>query len=644
MGWGWASRTLRHAAQFWLAAGLLCTLTIEANAAGLSAAQPNNIVPDGRTKTQITTSGSTSTITTGTVSGSNAVNSFSTFTVGQGNTVNLIVPSTATTLINLVRNAPVAINGVLNSYKNGKIGGNVYFADPFGFVVGKTGAINTGSLSVSTPTSAFLDSVIGPNGAVNDAAVGNLLSGNIPISGNGVVSIEGSVNAQEAVRILAQQVSVEGQVDASHAAQAQQLLFSASVNGQGLQKGAGIVSKGGVIEIVAAGDVSLNGSLAANDSNNSQSGAVQVLAQHNINIESNAALSASARNANNKGGNVRVYAGNDLTVSSGAQLLAKASGTGNGGAIEASATGTATIKGGLFDASSPAGRPGSVLFDPTDLDYAQSVYTNGADFTATADNSITVESGAEINTRNVVDSGTPTAAQADSGPSIGDSGNITLSAPAITIKGSLRADADPDFASGTITLNVGSITIDGQTQPGIDTHGASLAINATGAIALNGTGYINTQQILLGTSTSDSGSVTLSGGSLSIGGQGINASALNSVGSTFSDGPITLSSGAALDILAAIRGGAITINAPSGTVSVTAGIDTNGQTATIAANNINIEQGAYINTRQTGSGNTNDVSNVSSDDAGNIILNAPTITLAGSLNAFAINSGGSTFK
>ena len=82
-----------------------------------------------------------------------------------GQTVNLYTPNGAQNLINVVRDAPAYVNGTLNSYANGKIGGNVYFADPYGFVVGKSGTVNVGSLNVSTPSKGFTDSIIGPNGA-----------------------------------------------------------------------------------------------------------------------------------------------------------------------------------------------------------------------------------------------------------------------------------------------------------------------------------------------------------------------------------------------------------------------------------------------------------------------------------------------
>ncbi len=104
------------------------------------AQQANVIVPDGRTATTVTTNGSVSTVTTATISGPNAFNSFSQFQIGAGNTGNLILPNGTSNLINLINgNNPAVINGVLNSYKNGEIGGNVYFAAPGGFIVGRSG-------------------------------------------------------------------------------------------------------------------------------------------------------------------------------------------------------------------------------------------------------------------------------------------------------------------------------------------------------------------------------------------------------------------------------------------------------------------------------------------------------------------------
>jgi len=56
---------------------------------GLQAAE---ITPDGRTATSVSVNGNVSDVTTGTVSGVNAYNSFSRFNVDQPDVVNLYLP------------------------------------------------------------------------------------------------------------------------------------------------------------------------------------------------------------------------------------------------------------------------------------------------------------------------------------------------------------------------------------------------------------------------------------------------------------------------------------------------------------------------------------------------------------------------
>src|SRR5690606_25703254 len=114
-----------------------------------------NIKPDGRTQTSVSSSGGATNVTNSTTSGSNASNSFSAMGVGGGQVVNLHVPGQSANLINLV-SSRVSIDGVLNSIKNNKVGGNVFFASPQGFVVGTHGVLNVGSLTVATPTAAFI--------------------------------------------------------------------------------------------------------------------------------------------------------------------------------------------------------------------------------------------------------------------------------------------------------------------------------------------------------------------------------------------------------------------------------------------------------------------------------------------------------
>ena len=151
---------------FFLGLELLC-------APALALAQA--IKPDGRTATTVTTVGAVTKVTTATVSNANAFNSFQTFGVAAGTTANLYVPNGATNLINIVRDQRTDIYGVLNAIKNGQIGGNVWFANPNGFLVGASGVVNVGSLTVTTPTPAFVDGFFSSPGTPNQASVTQLL-------------------------------------------------------------------------------------------------------------------------------------------------------------------------------------------------------------------------------------------------------------------------------------------------------------------------------------------------------------------------------------------------------------------------------------------------------------------------------------
>ena len=104
----------------------------------------NLITPDGRTQTSVSVNGATTTITTQTVSGGAGYNSFSRFEQAAGTTVNMHLPQNTGALVNIVRDGPVVVNGILNSYRNGQIGGHIYFSDSGGFTVGPSGVINTG--------------------------------------------------------------------------------------------------------------------------------------------------------------------------------------------------------------------------------------------------------------------------------------------------------------------------------------------------------------------------------------------------------------------------------------------------------------------------------------------------------------------
>lgn len=531
------------------------------------------IVPDGRTATTVTTSGAVSTVTTGTVSGPNAFNSFSQFQVGRGATGNLVLPQGTSNLVNLINgNDPAVINGVVNSYKNGQIGGNVYFASPNGFVVGSSGVVNVGSLNVSTPTREFVDGVIGRNGQINQGAVDNLLAGTVPLSPEGNIRIRGRVNAVDAVRLTGQNVSV-GPRDAAnrdHAA-----AFASTVNSKGLQSASKIVVRNGSIQIVAGNDVRINGRLHA------KGGSVHIDAHRNVAIGNKANISVSSRNGNGgtiavnagqdirvagygvlsaksiKGdaGTVRVIAGRNLNVDPGATFNAS-SAQGNGGLVELSGYGRVNIPSGVkVNVGAPNGSAGYFLIDPPDISIS-SIATGAAGS----------YSNAEV--KGWVDA-------------LGSNGTLLLC-----------AGSSSGNCNGTFTLASDGV-IDGRRTGG---GGVSVAINA-GTINISGTidarlyaGALRNDLLSAsGTlSTGNSGSVTLTAPTISIGSTGkIFADVNNATGAgatSYAGGAITLAA-TARDLQAQLPSNAATSISIEGTLAgQTISAIANSQASTVFSN------------------------------------------------------------
>ena len=160
-------------------------------------------------------------IISGTTKNGTDFNSFKDFVLADGETVNFLLSSTAKNVVNLVWNSRdgTIIDGTINSYlSNGNIGGNVFFADPHGIVVGATGKLNVGSLSLSAPSRAFMNSLLDGSGALDleGDAMKDLLLGKevLAKSDNGdcVICVSGMINANNAVRIRATAIDVDGSI------------------------------------------------------------------------------------------------------------------------------------------------------------------------------------------------------------------------------------------------------------------------------------------------------------------------------------------------------------------------------------------------------------------------------------------------
>lgn len=116
---------------------LLLTFAINQSALSILAADISLGGPL-KTNTNVNTLGNITDISTNTSvnGGKTGINSFGRFNVNNGDIVNLNLINNQNKLVNLIFDDSASqINGVVNSYMNGSIGGNVLFANPNGFVV-----------------------------------------------------------------------------------------------------------------------------------------------------------------------------------------------------------------------------------------------------------------------------------------------------------------------------------------------------------------------------------------------------------------------------------------------------------------------------------------------------------------------------
>ncbi|TVP87537.1 MAG: leukotoxin LktA family filamentous adhesin, partial [Pseudomonadaceae bacterium] len=301
----------------------------------------NTIERDGSTDTNITTDGNLTDIHTSTQRGRAGFNSFHHFQVSEGNVVNLHLPGAATHLVNLVHDSRTVINGTLNSVKNGNVGGHVIFADPHGFVVGSSGVVNVGSLTVSTPNSSEMArlrdlaqndaaSVEEANALIDDLLAGQLTQAPLAADGSNAIVIQGLVNTNGSINLHGASVLLEASARLNAGTDTARDLFVSTVNTHGLSIGTAAAREDGGIRIVAGDDVEIAGELAALMADDSGA-RIQVAAGKSVTIEGDAKLLAEGTN-NADGGDVTLEAP-ALTLADNARISVRAEGAGTSGDI-----------------------------------------------------------------------------------------------------------------------------------------------------------------------------------------------------------------------------------------------------------------------------------------------------------------------
>ena len=435
------------------------------------------IVTDGRTNTVIDVNGTISNVSTSTVHGVNAFNSFDRFNVYEGNTVNLIVPNSAANLINLINRETSHIDGILNSLKNGQIGGNVYLLNPQGVVFGKNSSVNVGSLNVYTPTKEQMDKYFDLNGNINDVEIGKLTNGEVALTETGLITVDGKINALKDVTLAAGNISINGDVLSGAAFQNTKINFSDVVNVNGYNvNNMSMVAENGEIVIKSVNNIEVSGKVVNDGSNNRNAGNIDIDAGNNITINENSIISAKGLGENSNGGNINILAQNDTTFKKNALIDVKGGIlSGDAGFIELSAKKNVNLNGGIFEAFAANGKTGTILIDPENLYITANNFSNGANILLEADKLIDVADGIILSTRQLAD----LASDHETANSTGNSGSLTIKSPEIIVNNNakLLSFANNGFTSGDINLtaeDTANTLVDRNANTNIEIHNAIL--------------------------------------------------------------------------------------------------------------------------------------------------------------------------
>ncbi len=397
-----------------------------------------DIVIDGRTDTEVTTDGLVTDITTETLHGDKAYNSFRKFNVDTDDTVNLHQPYAANALINIITDHQVNIDGIVNGLHKGQLDANLVFAASNGMVVGKNGKINTGSLRLLTPSQHFVDSFFEDVNSIGEKTL-QLQQHNVPLSDDGLVSVEGTIYTRTHTDIHAGSVDISGEI--RNAALVVPQLVNTGTSANDLH-----IDQYGIY-LSAGHGLTISGDLVAQSGTDLADGGFIEIRAKDIQVQNGALLDTSAIGGGNAGV-IDILASNQAELHQGAELKSTAI-AGTGGFIEFSAEREIVLSGGSLDASSLNGDGGAITIDPDTVTVSQNTLMAGKNIKFEADKNIVIETGVTVSSRTV---GTVDHANADSS---GDSGNIQIKAPDINIKAGAQvlAHATGDFKPGDVTIS-----------------------------------------------------------------------------------------------------------------------------------------------------------------------------------------------
>ncbi len=413
-----------------------------------------------------------------------AIINYNSFNIGRKEGVRFIQPSSSSVVLNRVvkANNPSSILGSLNA------NGRVFLVNPAGIYFGANSKVNANSFLATTlniTNDNFLKGNYQFNKMKNYADSYIVQKGSITVSPEGFVilaspllSSQGSIMAKAGHITLGATDNFYVEFDPSGLVRYDykqnkitnndkpialpkeyaNSIINSVVNTDTINKVIKIVKHGNIISLEgASGSAFISSKLNTNAVNQNQAGKIEVKAQKNAFILNGANFQSNAKD-NGNGGYISVFSHNLTYSDKGASYIANGgSVNGNGGFVEVSAKDKVVFDGSKVSLHAPNGEMGLFLIDPDNIIISNDSIYSGIDTSFTADQSITVNDGITVSTRDI-----GTSTDYLHAASQGDSGSLTMSAPSITVgSGSnLLTFADSGYKSGTLTLNAVSNTAD----------------------------------------------------------------------------------------------------------------------------------------------------------------------------------------
>ena len=138
------------------------------------------------------------------------VNSFSKYKVDVGEIANMHFATGSeapalNTLVNLV-NSRIDVNGTVNAIRANKIDGHMYFLSKDGMVVGNSGVINAGQLTVIAPKDNFTFEQGKENDFLTDFS--HVQAGTVALNPKGTIVVKGTINTAGGVDLRATSVQI----------------------------------------------------------------------------------------------------------------------------------------------------------------------------------------------------------------------------------------------------------------------------------------------------------------------------------------------------------------------------------------------------------------------------------------------------